>query len=339
MILQREPLLSTLRAVSIALSGKAVLEQSDCFVFRGGAVIAYNDEMLVTAPLDLGFEVAVRGEDVIDVLSRFPDDSVDLSLREQSVIVKGKKRTAGITCLLDIRLPFDGVPMPQGKWKRLGKDTAAHLLQAARCCGRDVTNLLTTCVHVTPDYVEACDNNRFFRAEGLTGLSASIIIPAAMIDELSGMNIRQVQVGDGWVYFKNKAGVVFCVRCLHGKYHEGLDKLMEVPDGEEVRFPKALGEVVQRAEVMLDKGYDARVRLRVVDSVLTMTSRKEGGWFREHTRIDYVGKPMDFEVHPQFLAELVDRTRKVVVGKDRMRVITEGGVFVVSLNATATEEE
>lgn len=339
MIIKRKELLDKLAEASIGLTSKPILEQSDCFVFSEGQLLTFNDEILVRAksPLEPDLTAAINANDLRAVLNKFPDEDVDVFQRDGELIIKAKRREAGISVAKEIVLPFADVPTTD-KWAKLGEGVVPMLLQAARTCGQDASQFLTTCVHVTPDLVEACDNIRFFRATLPTQFPAEVLLPATCVAALDGFGLSKVSVGKGWAHFKLASGTQLTMRCSHETYHEGVADLLKIKNPEKVVLPDNLGDMVERSGVMSEGGHDARVGITISDGTLEITSRKETGWYRERKKLDYKGSPVSFDIHPKFLSEVLERTHTITVGSGRLKLEVDNIKFVVALAVPKKEE-
>lgn len=332
MKVNREELLESLKFARIGLSlKKETLEQSNAFVFTGTNLFTFNDEIMTASRSLLDITAAVLADEFLKLLAKIPDDEVDISMKGGEVIIKGKKKEAGITCFAEIGLPFEEVPRPED-WNNLDEKTGKMLQQAARCCGSDVMQELLTMVHVTPKMVESCDNSRLFRAEFKTGFNKEVLLPGASINALRSLKLKKVSVVDGWAWFRDERGGEVAVRCSYQKYHDNLDALLKVGDSEEVSLPGNLAEIVQRAEVMNDTSHNAMVEINLSDGELTIKAQKDSGWYREKKRIKYEGNPVNFRVNPHFLIDVLERTRKVKIAEGkRMKLEVDGIQFVVAL--------
>lgn len=342
MNIARGLLLAKLNECAAGLDNKPELEQSNCFVFKGGRVYTFNGEILVSAESPIPFDAAVNAQEFLGVISKLPDEEIDVSLRGNELRVKGARRSAGIAAGLEIALPIDVVPAPD-KWKKVGEGLAGALQQAAKVAGKDETQYLATCVNVAPDKVEACDTVRMIRVDMPTGLTGRLLVPAATLERIAGIELVKVAVGDGWLHFKTGAGSSVSVRADPQEYHDGLDTLLELEGPEDVVLPANLREILERAEVFLAAGDEALVNVKIAENELTLTSRKEGGWYREKKRVRYAGRPLHFDINPKFLVDVLKHTRDVKVDDRRMAIAYDRTRFVVALTAKedsdATEAE
>lgn len=345
MNISRGELLSKLNEASIGLGqgAKKTVAQSDCFIFTTideiPTLITFNDEIMVRVPSPLDFDVIVGATELLAILARIPDDEIMVSLVNGEFRIKGKTKTrvAGLVTQAELAMPLDVIAAP-GKWHRLGEGVARLMQQAAYVCGDDEAMHLATHVHVTPDRIEACDNKRMFRADIATGFPGEILLPATSLHELEGMEILKVSMGEGWCHFKTSGGAVISLRCSHEPYID-LDIALEVNNPSKLVLPAELKDIVQRAEVFQDSKFNTRIGIRLTEDQLTITSRKESGWYREKKGIEYSGRDIFFEIQPQFLVEMLERTRDVLVDDRKMKAESSGIQFVVVLSVKEEEPE
>jgi len=340
MKINRETLLKSLRFARLgtAIRGET-LEQSNAFVFVDGKLITFNDEVMTSSPSPLEFTAAILADEFLKIIDKMPDEELDIELKGEEVIIKGAKRMAGVTSFKDITLPYDAVP-PPAKWSKLGDGVLKMLQQAARTCGRDVTQELTTLVHVTPEMVEACDNFRMFRAKMDTGIPEDCLLPAASVLQITPLDLKRVSFNEGWAHFRTSDKQVISIRTSKETYHKGLDALLDIGDAQDVSLPKNLSDIINRTVVMMSADDEPNVRIKLKPGLLIVESRKDSGWYRERKKIRYTGDEMEFDVNPKFLIEILQRTFKIQVSKShRIKLEADGVEFVVALVKSADKED
>lgn len=340
MKIARGSLLSRLNEASIGLSSKEVLEQSNSFVFKDGRLTTFNDDIMVRVASPLDFDVVVNASDLMGILAKIPDDEITIVLKDGELRIKSpsKTRAAGIGCSTEVALPLDAVPTP-GKWFRLAEGINGIMQQAARTCGNDEARYLTTCVHATPKRIEACDDERMFRVDLETGFPDEVLIPAASVHELERIEISRVAIGKGWVHFKTTAGAEISIRCSHEKYHPNVDDILKMNNPVKLVLPAELGDTIERAEVFHTAAFADKIGVRISNNELTITSRKENGWYKERQAVAYKGRELAFEIQPQFLVEVLARTRDVLVDDRKMKIANDKVQFIVSLLMKPPQEE
>lgn len=310
-----------------------VLEQSDCFVFTGGQLITFNDEIMTRAPSPLDFDVVVPAADFLKVLGKLPDKEVDVRKVKGELIVKGKRRSSGITIQAKVRLPYKEVPSPK-TWNRIQEGVTGMLKQAARTCGKDLSAPLTTVVHVDKNVIEACDNFRVFRATMQTGFPEKVLIPAFSMTALETIPLYKVATKskngkEGWAHFRTSDKTMISVRLIMDDYLD-ISSVLKMSKSDVVKLPSNLVEMTDRACTM-SEGADHLVSIDIKDKMLKIVSIKESGWYKEQKRVTYSGPHIRFQINPKFLVEVLQRNNQVRVGSDKMKIQADGVVFVVCL--------
>lgn len=341
----RKDIVSTLEKARVACSpSKETLEQSTCFIFTDGMLWTFDGEMASRQPSPFGEDIkgAVGAGDFCKILQRFPDEQIDVSVKDgecSEIIIAGKRRKAGVTMYRDILLPVHEIPGLK-KWTTLEEDVMPRLVQAAYICGSDETSPRTTHVHITPDRIESTDSFRVFRDAKETGFPKECLLHSSLILRMRHLHIRKVYVGEGWVHFKEKGGMVLsCAMSLDSYYEEEmLNKHLEFK-GASIHFPSNLRDMLSRAEVMdtannAVSSWSSQVTLSFKDKLLTVSSQKEEGWFKETKKVKYSGPPLKFTIHPDFLKDILDRTHKVKITDQKICIKTGDVLFVTSLETT-----
>lgn len=328
----RKDLLKRLKMAQVGVSDRGILEQSECFVFTDGRIIAFNDEVLVNTKGLKGIEGAVRANELILFLERYPDKEVTVEIDQSKLKVKGKRRQANLTLERKIRLPFITVPKPE-TWHTLEASVPLSLQYASEVCGQDETQWMSTCVHVTPRIIEACDNYRAIRIAEKTGFPQEVCLPAASIERLLQVGeLSAVSISGGWCHFKTKSDAVVSLRTLAGSYRDDI-KNVGLFDAEEVKLPARLKEIVSRATVLISPGYAALVKVELKNNRLVVESHGEAGWYAEEKKVPYKGSHLAFEVNPKLLQDLLGLSHTVEIGKGKMRIKSSNMVFTIVLQA------
>lgn len=331
MTVERKPLLAALKEACVGLTEKEMLEQSNCFIFKEGLLLTFNDEVMYRCQSPLGeIEAIVNATDLLGVISRIPDDTVEIERVGEELLIRGKRRRAGIGCAAELHLPIQEVPKAE-KFTPLADGVIASIKMAAETCGGDNNQHLTTFVHVSSELIEGCDNSRLLRIRRATGFPKRVLLPAGVVHKLCDLDLRRVAIGEGWVHFRTADKAEVSLRCSHEEYLKGLDAVLKMEKGVSLTLPGSLKEMIERAEVFKGGSYDSRVRIRIGAGKLLLRSQKEGGWYEERKKIEYQGSVLEFDVNPQFLTELLGRTRSVEADGRKMKAKFDDSEFVVAL--------
>ncbi len=342
MPIPRSVLLVKLTEAAVGLSKKPDLEQSSSFIFKGDRLTTFNGNIMVRTKSPLSFDAVVSASDMLGMLSKIPDDEVEISCNESELRIRStdNRRKAGITMAVGIHSPITDIPMPaKESWSGIKEGVSEALQQAARVCTNDETQSLTSCVHITPKMIEACDNLRLLRTTINTGFSEDVLLPAESLIAIRDIEITKVSMGKGWVHFKTAAGAVVSLASNNETYHDGLDEILALDKPEKITLPANLKEILDRALVMSSAKEDARIGVKIADGELTVTSFKEGAWYKEKRKVKYAGRVLDFDIDPDFLSQVLERTRDVKVDQKRMKIVVDKTQFVVELNAKQKDED
>lgn len=337
MKIERESLLKVLDTAVVGTTSREILEQSNSFVFTKEDLVTFNGEILtqVGNPLP-GITGVIPAEDFRKVLHKFPDEFVEVSRKGEEIRIKGKNKEAGIIRAKEVTLPFKDVPRPK-EWKELTPMLMGTLLQAARVCGKDDSQPMTTKVHSTKKLVEACDNSHLFRCEMETGVREELLIPGDSILAVGSITFHKMSVSKDWLHLQTKGKHRISIRCSRGDYPD-LTPLLKLKNPRKVKLPGSLPDILSRAESMQDASYDATVAITIEEGKLTIRTKKESGWYRESKSIEYVGDQIRFDVNPQLLEEILAKKKSVRIGENRMMIQSPGTTFVVSLQIAEEKE-
>lgn len=333
--------LQKLENAVVAVTKNAILEQSNTFIFKGGKLITFNGEIYSSQKSPFGEEIegSVMAWDLVKFLQRFPDEEIEVEVRGGELVIKGKRRSAGVKMMTEILLPYEDIPTPH-KFTRVPENMRECMIQAARVCGKDETSPKTTHVHITSDRIESTDSFRVFRADIETGISKPCLVHALSLLCACSHKLKKISVSEeGWVHFVTEGGMLLGLLCSADSYYkkEMIDNLLQV-SGEHVTLPSNLGDMLSRAEVMDTPslsigGWDSQVTITLKDNTLRVASRKEEGWFRELKKIKYEGPEMTFSIHPTFLKDLISRTRDVTISDRQIKVEVENIHFTAALES------
>ena len=125
---------------------------------------------------------------------------------------------------------------------------------------------------------------------------------------------------------------VISIRLSRGDYPD-FDQLLAPKKPKKITLPRNLIDILTRAEVMQeDKSYDSTVSISITKGLLELLSRKDSGWYKETKRVKWSGRPLKFEVNPQFLKEVLEKSNRVEIDGDLLRIQAGDAVFVVCLS-------
>lgn len=342
--IKRESFLHALERISPGLSAKEIVEQSNCFIFQDGQLLAFNDEVCcrTRSPLN-GVTGAVQAAPLLNLLGKLPEEEIQVEAKETELVIHGKKRRAGIRMDAEVTLPVGAVEQPK-KWNRLPDDFTEAIKMVGACAGQDESQFFLTCIHLHPQWVEACDNFQLCRWRLETGISAPTLVRHSSVRPITALGVTEFAETPAWMHFRTpgKAGLTLSCRRYLEDYND-LTRLLKVK-GTRTQLPKGLAVAADIAQVFsAEDPENNRVRLDLEADKVHVTGKGVSGWYTETRRLAYGGAPLAFLISPELLTVLVKNHSQCIVSPDRLKVKAGSYSYVACLirpeEAGARDEE
>lgn len=318
MKVNRAQLLKEVESVLPGLSEKELIEQSDCIVFKDKKICTYNDEIACTYKTKMDITAAVQSKPLISLLKKMKEEEIDVSLEENTFLIKGKGRRSGIRMESKILLPIDTIESPV-KWNSLPEDFTEGLKTVVNCAGNDDSQFILSCIHIHPKWIEACDNQQIGRFKIDTGFTKSILVRKDSLKHIINLDMTKFSETENWVHFKNPAGLMISCRRYVEDYPE-VDDILNV-SGTKTLLPKGIKDAVERAEIFSSENADDNlVTITVQAGKLKIIGEGVSGWFRESKKTEYKGNDISFRITPTLLTDLVQKHNECIIASDRMKI-------------------
>lgn len=339
MKINREDFLNSLNMVKGGLSPREFVEQSSCFVFQEGVVMTFNDEVACRKEVGIDVTGAVQATALLDILGKIDDPELMVRENEQGELeFKGKGKGFGITKEKEIFLPIDKVESPEN-WHDLPKEFTEAVGMVQHCVSKDETKFLLTCVHVGPEFIEACDNLQIMRCKVKTGLKKSILIRGTSLGHITELGMDQVALTRSWLHFKNQAGLIFSCRRYSAEDYHSLDSLIDV-EGVPMVIPKGMADASDRAAVFAaDKSGEPLVTVSLSNGVIRIVGRGVSGWYKQVNKVAYEGASMSFLIAPGLLKHIATRYADAQLSDDKLKVTGGHWEYVTVLGRPKEEQE
>jgi len=340
MNINREEFLNNLEAVKAGLSPREFIEQSSCFVFADGQVMTFNDEVACRKEVGLKLSGAVQAAALLDILGKITDEELKIRENEKGELeFAGKRKRFGITKDAEIFLPIDRVETPE-KWAPLPKEFTEAVGLVQHCVSTDESRFVLTCIHIHPEYVEACDNLQIMRVKLPTGVKESILVRGSSLNHIVSLGMDQMAVTKSWVHFKNQSNLIFSCRLYREDYPD-LGAQIKVK-GHDITIPKGVKEASERAAVFAsNKSGDPLVGVSLTAGQIEISGEGLSGWYKERKGVAYEGPPMTFVIAPTLLMHISEHHNEARIGDSKLKV--NGGhwayVTVLGKPTETTKEE
>lgn len=320
----REDLLRYLESLEPGLSAKALLEQSDCFVFDNGRIMTFNGEIACQQKFDLGFTGAVLAEKLIAVLSLHNDEEIDFEATDGELVIRGKPWEAAITMQDEITLPIDAVEDP-GEWKPLNEAFCDGVKMIQQCAGNDQTKFNLTCIHIGRKWVEATDTFQAGRFSMKTNFHESVLIRKSSIKQILDLGMTKFSVTDSWVHFRNKEGLIIsCLRVV--EEYPDISYMFDIKNGHPTSFPKGLKGSIESAHLFTQDNENDEIQVDLLKiGKIRIKGRSDNGRYKVPKRVRYDGKSITFTIPPKLFMDIIAAHQEFLIGRTRLKV--DGGPF------------
>lgn len=332
MRINREKLLQQLGTMQAGLSTRETVEQSSCFVFKDGRVYTYNDEIACQqdAPL-LKFTGAVPAAPLLSLLQKMTEDFVDvrLSKDKSQIIIKGKRKRAGIRADKTLSLPIENVEVP-GEWRPLLEGFVEAVQIVGQCAGTDESQFVLTCIHIHPKWVEACDNYQITRYRLETGVEIPFLVTQAALKYIAASDMIEISETENWAHFRNVDGMILSTRRYVEEYPDFTKVLKS--KGEPTVLPKGLAAAAEKAMVFSAEHIETdRIAIRLEPGKVSLRGEGPHGWYRETKKATYNGPAISFFVSPKLLIKLIEQHNQCEVAARRLIVRGDHFKYVACL--------
>lgn len=337
MQIAREKLLTQLESVLPGLAVREAVEQSSCIIFKDNRIFTFNGEISCSQDCELGVKGAIQAMPLINILRKLKEDDLEISLEDAILNIQGQKRKTELRLEKDILLPIDTIETPT-KWQKLPDDFVDAIAMVQECAGSDKIMFITTCIHMTPDFVEASDNTQIARYHLKTGLTQDILVKRESLKYITTMNITKFSETESWIHFRNPEGLTISCR----KYMEAYPDCRKVLEfsGDSMALPKGLKESAERCEIFSSEIPDSnQVIVTLKEGKLKILGSGASGRHTEFKDCNYKGPPICFTISPKLLSEIVRKHNDCEVTPDKLKVTGGKFIYVTSLGVFKDKTE
>jgi len=338
----REELLKVLESLTPGLNTKESIEQSTCFVFDGQQAMTFNDEVACMRTSPLKITGAVKAKPLLDLLSKLPEDELDIDQVEDQLRVKGKGRRSGLRMETEARLPVHGVEVPtEDDWMPLPTDFNNAVGICHPCASSEETEFVLTCICIDPDCLQATNRFQIARYPIEMGLSEQTLVRADSLKKVCGFDMTEFALTGSWIHFRNPAGLRLAAR-RHMEAYKDVSRFL-VSDGmSEITLPANLREVTERANIFSSETMSSvgnKLLICLGPDRITIKGQGAIGFYEEIKQTTYSGPPTEFLVAPRLLEAISEKSNTCRVGQGRLFIDTGKFVYVACTASVPTETE
>ena len=324
MKMARSDLLQKLLCVSPGIAKRETIQQSACVVLRRGRFYTLSSEIAcsIASGLPSDWEGAIRAEKLIDLLEAMTEEEVEVDHELKTLQVRGKHKRAPLVMEDQVVLPVDEVERPR-QWTALHEDFVGAVDLVHRCTKkRDEFSFTKECVHVHPDYLEACDNVRMVRYTVPVPVAGATLVRGETLRSLVQLGVTRGSETAAWLHFRNPLGLRLSLRRFVLEDFPPLEQYLLLR-GRPIRFPPVLMEAVTRAGI-LNKD---EILIRLSKDKLVVEGISQEGSYREWSKMRYNGPDICFGLHPKLIEQLLKDQAECEVTDTTVRV-SQGNKFI-----------
>jgi DNA polymerase III sliding clamp (beta) subunit (PCNA family) len=318
MKIKREDLLGDLEQVKAGLSPREFIEQSSCFVFQDGQVMTFNDEVACRKEIGINVTGAVQATSLLDILTRLDDTFLAVRETDSQLQFRGERKEFGVVKDAEIFLPIDRVETPE-KWHKLSPKFIEAISAVERCVSTDESRFTLTCVHIHPEWIEACDNHQLMRVYAQIGIKKPMLVRGSSISHVRSLSMNQIATTPGWVHFRNETGLILSCRRYEDSYPD-LTPILEMEEASKITLPKSAAATSERAGVFaMDKSGDALLAIKLSPNRMLIKGTGLTGYYQEYKDLDYDGPTIEFGINPELFKWLCENYNNAEISEDRFK--------------------
>lgn len=334
-------LLSELRTVMTGLDSEATIQQSNCFVFKKGKVMTYNDDAACRVNCCLPITAAIDANTMLRVLEKWPEEEIEFKREKGKLLYKGKNIRGGFNTEDRIILPTKNIEKPK-TWNKLPNDFLDAVTQVMDCASTDPNSPHLSCIHITPKLIEACDGVQAARYHTKTLFKEEVLLQHMAMKRIVGLEVNEFSTTKlaNWVHFRNAAGlVVSCHKCFEDYPTDILTKIFN-KKGTPTTLPKGLNKIVERLKAHMDQDKGSQwVTVALESGVAKISSTGKRGFQTERGKVSYKGKPINFLINPQLLQRLSNKHDECLVTDSSLIIKKDKFNYISSLWVPETKNE
>ncbi len=317
MELDRSELIKVLEDLKPGLeTEKGYERQTTHFIFNKTHIYTYNERIMVSQKYRTGIKGTVKGEKLLKILGKLPDEEIDVAQGENQLLITGERRKSGLALIpeIEIDVPFE---IKEKEWFRLPGDFLEGLAFCAFSASKNTMQGPLTCIKVEGGRMVSCDAYRMTMYRLDNTFEFSFLIPRSAAEELPGYAPTLFTRTENWLHFKGEGGdVVFSCQAMDEKY-PAVDGMLEF-ESRPAKFPDELRRAIETASVFATADPTQRITLKLRGDTITCIGRGDEGFFQEEADMQYGGKPTAIIINPVFLNEILKHVTKVKIGEEKL---------------------
>ena len=325
-----------LEQLTPGLSPRAIVEQSDHYVFKDGRIYTFNEEVMVSSPTTLKIEGTTPADQFLEQFKKFSRryETADIRQTKNEIQTRVPNEQTGFAMSKTINLPVEEVDEPK-KWKQVGQEFVEALRLVMSCASSTIEEaFMMVCLHITKDHIEACDGIQTARYTHPVPVPGDMLVRRTAIEGASGLTIEAICTTKTWFHMRTPDDLVYSCRRYVDTYNS-LDKFFQTK-GKKIVLPDAMGEFVEHVHTFSKQNADDYITVELSKGRMTFKTTSQGrGWHKatDSDTVKYRGPDLTFSIRPALVKEILQRGNKAMVTPKRLKVVAGNLEYLTCLGA------
>ena len=311
-----------LQQIRPGLSPRAITEQSDHFVFKDGKIITYNEEVMCSTPTPLKIHGTTPADQLLEQIRKFSKRFKVAGIQQvknQIKVATGPKNWSMFRLNRTISLPVEEVDQPK-KWVKVKPEFTQALQMVVSCASTAIEqSFMLVCVHMTPEFVEACDAMQTARYKIKLPFKNSMLVRKSAIVGAVGLDITAISVTKSWLHMRDESGLTYSCRRYIDPYRS-LDDLFKMK-GQKIVLPTVFDNAVEYCNTFSKQNPDDYVTIRLSKGRMLVETTATRGSHHCEEQVKYSGPDLAFSISPSIVREIMNRGNRAIVNKSQMKVV------------------
>lgn len=316
----------------LAMGQRETREGAAYFVFKDGKVTTFNDEVYCSMPLDLGFEGAVKGEQLLSIVSKMKGEMLSIKFEGAEAKITSNRRRAGFQIDMSKMEALEAI-QPVTNWVECPTMVPAAI---GDCCGcavdkKNDDKFYKSCLHITPTFIEATDSLQFMRCQMQAPVEKSTLVKAYTVRKIEGLDISEWGSNQDWVGFRTSDGLEYYAR-TYGDDYPALDQLAVKQEGDAFIPPQGFIEAIEAAKIFCDELDNPLVKVILKpNGQMLIEGKGVTGWFQEMLEAAYDGPRLEFFANPKVLKQFAEAYTDGKISETALSVYQDDFVYLSSI--------
>jgi hypothetical protein len=267
-------------------------------------------------------------------LAKVDDEFLEITFSENEVLIKGKRKRAGLTLQNEITLPINVLPKPKELvFNKVTSHEIRGLMLCGNLCNENSNQLYTKVVKWDNTSIESTDNQRLmhFTLKPSKCISTPILITPRAIGGLDRISPEEMALNDKWAVFKGAKDCLYYCRHTSGVQYPDLTKHF-LKKGRKIVLPPETKDIISRADVLSSTNFESNSLLVSLETdKLTIRGEGDSGWYEESKKCKYSDESFEMFISPKIFNDVLSHEHTVLVNEKLIQIQTEDYVMLCCL--------